>query len=172
MNLKLRRWWLVAIVAIVVVVGVVGIILLREQPKELGRVVVAGQSEGLAGPVVALRFDAPTSNPVWMGKCRSRDAGGHMLHDPPEGTFPYQLVQTGDSVEFSLPAPHNGRWFVEVEVWDESKGLDNLLQKARYSLKAKSLRHWTALTPWHSLGWVKSELNTNAVPSTADAPRP
>ena len=168
-----KRRWTLAIVAIVVVAGVVGLIVFREDPKQLGRLLIVSQEAGLSNRVVRLRFEPLNNKQTMIGLLRLRDGTGAVLDFRPEEIGPRKWGVLTNSFEVSvmLPSSIAAGWFVEASLWERTEGFRMVLTRAKLCLQFRSLRPWRETkVSHHRIGWVKSGPITNVVPHTADAP--
>lgn len=190
-----KRRWILAIIAIVVVAGGVVFVAFREEPKDDSpRLVVVRQQQVNGQNEVAFRLDAHKHIRTWvvtMAKQNPFTGEGHkpMLHVAGNTNYaiserntqhngqqrrdfvvePPLAVEAGRSKEFKIIAPPDEVWRLHCDVVVECPVTTALPEQVRWCWKYKSLR---------PLGWgvpgsmeiVDSELITNAVARSADAP--
>ena len=194
-----KRRWLLLILAIVVVAGVVGFIVFRENPKDVPRLVVLRQEQVTKGYevpffVVVFRFDAPkhtgarlqqviTLNPstgeerrlvgVGLGGGRTRYKVWDQPTLPPGVLLnhPQLEVEAGQSTEFSVVRPVDDAWRLRVHFARGYTGITSLPRWVLSCWQRKSLApmYWRMSVSGPS-EIIDSELITNAVPRTAEAP--
>ena len=190
-----KRRWMLAIVAIVVAAAVVGVVVFREGPKDVPRLVMLRQEQVTKGYevplfVVLFRFDAPKhtgarfqqviiQNPstgeerrlveVGLGGGRTRY---QVLAQPtPPGAVIARLeTEAGQSTEFSVVRPVDDAWRLRVHFARGYTGIRSLPTRVRSCWQRKSLApmYWSMSVSGPS-EIVESELITNAVPRTGDA---
>ena len=80
-------------------------------------------------------------------------------------------IRAGTSREFSVVAPHEFSWHLSLETLERPTGLGAWKARLRMVWLSKSLSRWTVPPP-PLYRQLASELTTNSVPPTVDAPRP
>ena len=186
-----KRRWLLAIVATVVVAAVVGLVVLREPRKgDLGRLSFSGFSEFENKRVAWFRYEVPKWQVALTNANDSIQAMNDTLVDmrvrcgpdlrqelPSVVGAPMERVrqlhtENGWITSFSIEPPKDGIWCLEMPVCVRNVGFHRLASYVRIVWQTKSFPTLRSIHPFRIIGTVRSELITNAVPRTADAPRP
>jgi len=169
-----KRRWTLAIVAMMVVLGVVGFFVLREARKNVPRLVVLRQEQANGQNMVVFRFDAPKRKRAalfWM-VTQSESTKGERKPVWGKGGTALGIVEAGQSKEFSVMRPSDGVWRLRCGVACDNTGVADALARLKSCFGQRSLRPLRSGT-FRSLGstvTIGSDLITNPVPPTADAP--
>jgi hypothetical protein len=160
---------LIAVGVVLVLVIVVAFAFRRQQPRAVGILVVLKQEVVDFNCVVRLRWERPHKRLIIGADLFGKSETGTLWKVP----WVASLTSAGwneTNQEVTLIAPSNSppRWFVETEVFEPIKGISQAYLRARASLTSKSLSPlWEDIGPLlRTLGTVKSDYITNAVPSS------
>jgi len=186
-----KRRWILAIIAIVVAAGVVGFVVLREPRKgDLGRLSFSGFSEFENKRVARFRYEVPkwqvaltngndsiAAMDATLVTMRIRCGPDLRQESPSVVGAPMERVrhlhmENGWITQFSIEPPEDEIWRLEMPVCVRNVGFHRLASYVRILWHTKSFPTLRSIDRFRIIGTVRSELITNAVPRTADAPRP
>jgi len=172
-----KRRWILAIVAIVLVVGVVASSMisavLRNDPKDVPRLVMLRQEQENGQKVVVFRFDAPKHKAAGLGKVRMQNPfTGTETEIKVLGRSFEPVVRAGESDEIRVVPPVDDVWRLRCEVHVEDTRMDHVVvwRMRRCWGRNSFFPLWEKT--FHQRVTLESELITNGVPPTADAPPP
>jgi hypothetical protein len=160
---------MIAVGVVLVFVIVLALAFQRQQPKDLGRLVVLKQEAVGSNFKVRLQWQRPNKRLAIGGDLFGKDETG-TLWKLPWASIMSSAGWTESKQEFTLIAPGNSpaRWFVETEVFEPIDGISKLSLRAQMSLTSKSLSPLRGdIGPFYrTLGTVRSDYITNAVPTS------
>ena len=180
-----RRRWLLAAVAIVVVAAVVGFVIIREDPKDVPRLVFLRQEQQNGEQRVVFRFDAPKRRCAILSTIATVDLATGVERGPrvvsvyvsSEKESPAEtgfrpdrpvMATAGQSVPFWVPPPPDEVWRLRCSVWVGHRSLSDVTARVKWCWQRKSLTPMWRVA-WCAWGSIESEPFSNAIPATPDA---
>ncbi len=172
-----KRRWILAIAAVAVVTGVAVFVVSLEDPKDVPRLVVLRQEQVNGEKRVVFRFDAPEHKAATLQWLMTESPVTGTVREPEVaewGTDESAIVEAGESRGFSFATPSDDAWRLRCRVVLGNQRSVSLQQRVKACWRIKSFAplRLKRFLPSEEEVTIESEVLTNAVPPTADAPRP